>query len=78
MLSKLLERVVSLQLTARLEASDALPVNQSANRKYKFGRKRSTQSLPGLVFSTRERTHRPRGTLKSKCAIDTADYDIML
>ena len=75
---KLFEHVVSLQLTAFLETSDAHPVNQRAYRKYYSTESTLLKVYLDLCLALRKGHITLLGLLDLSAAFDTVDYDILL
>ena len=77
-LSKLLERVVSVQLTEYLSSAGLLPVHQSAYRKYHSTETALLKVVTDLTEAIEAGDHALLGLLDLSAAFDTVDHDVLV
>src|SRR6218665_1198187 len=77
-LSKLLERVVSVQLTDYLSSAGLLPVHQSAYRKFHSTKTALLKVVTDLIEAIDAGDHALLGLLVLSAAFDTVDHDVLV
>lgn len=77
-LSKLLERVVSIQLTEFLSSAGLLPVHQSAYRKHHSTETALLKVVTDLTEAIDAGNHALLGLLDLSAAFDTVDHDVLV
>src|SRR5678815_703627 len=77
-LSKLLERVVSLQLTDHLASAGLLPGHQSAYRKFHSTETALLKVVTDLIEAIDAGNHALLGLLDLSAAFDTVDHDVLI
>jgi len=77
-LSKLLERVVSLQLTDHLASAGLLPVHQSAYREFHSTETALLKVVNDFIEAFDAGNHALLGLLDLSAAFDTVDHDVLV